>query len=127
MDSMTTQLHPPPDADERSLVDDVRQLADEARAFAEAEAAYQKARAAFIAGEMKSIVITAVLAAVITIFAIFALAMGLILALTPLITAWGATAVVVGLLAVTAIFCIMSSGRGWKRMMAVLAEKDDRA
>jgi hypothetical protein len=111
------------DASERSLAEDLRQLADDARALAQAEIAYQKSRAAFAGQEVKWIAILGLLAAVLVFFALMALTLGLVLALTPILTAWGATAAVfVGLLAVAGLSALLASGR-WKRMSAMLSDE----
>lgn len=109
---------------ERSLSDDLRQLAADARVLAKAEVAYQKSRAAFAGQEARRIAVLGVLAAVLVFFALMALTLGLVLALTPILTAWGATAAVVAALLVVAGICaLMASGR-WKRMMALLSDED---
>lgn len=117
----------PGEAGDRSLMDDVRQLADDARALATAEAAYQKARAAFVGQETKTIALAVILAAAFGFFALMALTVGLLLGLTPLITAWGATAVVVGLLVVAALASVSLASRRWSAMRATLAEPEDAA
>lgn len=99
-------------AKERSLVEDIRLLADDARAFANAEFAYQKSRAFHAGQELKRAVIFTALAVACVIVALMALTMGLVFALTPHLTAWGATAVVVAVLLVLAgIFAWIASGR----------------
>jgi hypothetical protein len=113
----------PADASERSLSDDLRQLADDARVLAQAELAYQKSRAAFAGQEVKRIAILGTLAAVLVFFALMALTLGLVIALTPLLTAWGATAAVFcGLLIVAGLCALLASSR-WKRMTAMLADE----
>lgn len=114
------------DPSARSLPDDLRQLAADARVLAKAELAYQKSRAAFAGDEAKRIAVFGALAAVLAFFALMALTLGLVLALTPILTAWGATAVVVVVLLVAAGTCaLMASGR-WKRMTSLLSEGGDR-
>ncbi|MDE8653627.1 phage holin family protein [Novosphingobium album (ex Liu et al. 2023)] len=109
------------DAADRSLQDDLRLLAADARAFAEAELAFQKSRAAFAGGEIRGIAILGVAAAVFLFFAVMALVVGLVIALAPVLTPWGSTAVVTcGLLAVT-IGCVAVAARRWKRMMAIIS------
>jgi len=83
-----------------SLTDDVRALIDDGKTYFEAELQFQKSRAAFVADRSRSGAIYGVAALLLVHLALVALAIGLILALTPLITAWGATAVVVGALLV---------------------------
>lgn len=113
----------PPDAGERSLKEDIRQFASDARALAEAEAAYQKSRAAFAGQEAKSIAISGLLAAVLVFFALMAVTVGLVFALTPLITAWGATAVVAGTLLAIAAALALGAARRWKRMTSLLIDE----
>jgi hypothetical protein len=99
-------------AEERSLVDDLRALADDAQAMARAEYAYQKSRAFHAGQELKRAVIFTALAVACFIVALMALTMGAVLALTPLLTAWGATGVVVGILLVSGIvFALIASTR----------------
>ena len=111
------------EAVERSLPEDLRQLAEDARALAEAEFAYQKSRAAFAGQEAKRIAILGLLAAVLVFFALMTLTFGLVLALTPLLTAWGATALVVGGLLLAAVLCGVVAAGLWRRMTATLADK----
>ncbi|MCB2078863.1 MAG: phage holin family protein [Novosphingobium sp.] len=111
------------DARERSLPEDIRQLAADARTLAEAEFAYQKSRAAYAGQEIKGITVLGIVAAVLVFFAVMGLVLGAILALSPAIGAWGATAVVVGLLLVIALLCVLTAGMRWKRMKAMLADE----
>lgn len=105
---------------DRSLGDDVRGLVDDGFIALSTEIAYQKARVSYAAQGIRGIAICGVLAAVIAFFALVALTVGLVIALTPLLTAWGATAaVVLGYLAVAAILALTAVSR-WRRMMAML-------
>ena len=90
-------------ARERSLHDDLTALASEARALAEAELAYHKARAAYAGQEAPRIALLGLFAAVVAFFALMALVLGTVLALSPVIGAWGATAAVTGGLLVGAL------------------------
>jgi len=83
------------EARERSLRDDLNSLAAEARTLAEAELAYHKARAAYAGQEAPRIALLGLLAAVFVFVALMALVLGL-LALTPVLGAWGATGAVTG-------------------------------
>ena len=109
---------------ERSLEDDLRQLAEDARALAEAELAYQKSRAAFVGQEAKRMAILGAMAAVLVFFALMALTFGLVFALTPLLTAWGATAAVVGGLLLVAALCGLIAVSRWKYMAAKLSNQE---
>lgn len=111
------------DAAHRSLPDDLRRLAEDAKAFAAAELAYQKSRAAFAGQEARRIALLGLFAAVFVFFALMALTVGLVIALVPILTAWGATgAVFGGLLLVAAVLLFSALGR-WKRMTALLSDK----
>ena len=86
-----------------SLSDDIKALIDDGKTYVEAELQYQKSRAAFIADRGRSGAIYAVAGLLLVHLALVALAIGLIFALTPLITAWGATALVVGVLLIVGL------------------------
>ncbi len=115
------------DARERSLADDMRQLAEDAKALAEAELAYQKTRAAFAGKGLKGIAILGVLAVALALFALMALALGLVLALTPMLTAWGATGAVFAGFLLAALACGLSASSRWKHMAAVLSDREPDA
>jgi uncharacterized membrane protein YqjE len=117
---------PPPlvreDAAERSLVEDVRQLVEDARTLAEAELAYQKSRASLAGSSIGRIAGLGTLALVLVYFALMALVFGLVLALVPYLTTWGATAaVVLGLLLAAALAAGAALAR-WKRLSALLKD-----
>lgn len=108
-------------ARERSLIGDLRQLASDARGLAEAEVAYQRARAGFAGHEMKAIVALALLSGAMAFIAVLAIAFGLVLALTPHLTAWGATGVVVLGLVLGTLACGAWAAVLWRRMRAQLS------
>ena len=117
---------PPPlvreDAAERSLVEDVRQLAEDARTLAEAELAYQRSRASLAGSSIGRIAGLGTLALVLVYFALMALVFGLVLALVPHLTTWGATAaVVLGLLIAAALAAGVALAK-WKRLSALLKD-----
>jgi uncharacterized membrane protein YqjE len=112
---------------DRSLADDLRLLAEDSRAYAEAELAFQKQRAAVAGQGIKAIAIFGALAAALVFFALMALTVGLVLALTPLLGAWGAAgASFAGLLLLAAICALLASAR-FKRMKRFLAPEDKEA
>lgn len=115
------------DARERSLIDDLQQLAEDARQLAEAEFAYQKTRAAFAGRGIRRLVVLGALAAVLVFFALMVLAIGLVLALTPLLTAWGAAGVAFGGLLLVALLCAMAARSQWKRMAVALGAAEDQS
>ena len=103
------------EARDRSLPDDVRGLAEQARIFAQAELAYQKSRASYLGSEARTIAMLGAVAGVLVFFALIGLVFGLILALAPLITAWGSTALVCGVLLIVALVCALRARRGLRR------------
>lgn len=106
------------------LVADVRQLAADAKTLAEAELAYQASRAKVAGSAARNMALFGVAAFVLAFFALGALTVGLLLALTPLVTAWGATAIVVGLLALGALACVMAVMATLKRLRAAISGAD---
>ena len=107
----------------RPLLDDLQHLGGEARAAAAAEFAFQAARAGVIAAGSRNIALCVVFALVFVIFALGTLAIGRLLALTPLVTAWGATAIVVGLLGLAAALCLRGALSSWRRMRRAIFGK----
>lgn len=88
---------------ESSLADDIGALIDGGKTYAEAEIAFQKSRLSFAANRGKTGALSALIALAVLHLALVALVLGSILALTPVITAWGATGVVVGVLLLAGI------------------------
>jgi hypothetical protein len=115
------------DPAERSLVDDVRQLVDDGRTLLEAELAYQKSRALVAGAAAKAVAGWGALALALVFFAIMAIVLGLILALTPQLGALGATGAVVAGLIVMSALSGWTAARRWKRAAAQLAEQEPPA
>lgn len=85
-----------------SIFDDVAALIDDGRTMVEAELAFQKTRVAYAGVRGKNAALFGIAALALAILAVFALVFGTLLALTPVLGAWGATAVVVAILLVAA-------------------------
>ena len=112
------------DAAARSLIDDVRQLAVDGRTLLEAELAYQKSRATLAGQTAKGMAGWIALALALVFFALMALVMGLLLALTPLIGGWLAMlAVVLGILLAAALSG-WAAKRKWQAMERRLKEEE---
>ena len=112
------------EARHRPLEDDLRGLFDSGLALARAELALQQARAGYAAGRLKSIALLGLLALALVFFALVALTVGLVVGLTPLIGAIGATlAVFGGLLIVAALSALLAASR-WKRMTVALSNPE---
>lgn len=112
---------------QRSLLDDLEALIDDVRTYLDAELSYQKTRASFVSDRLKKAVVFGAGAAIIAFVALIGLIVGLIIALTPLLTGWGATAVVVGLMLVAAYILAKRAGRNWNSMMGVIRSDDPDA
>lgn len=109
---------------DRSLVADVRQLVEDGRTLLEAELAYQKSRALVAGQAAKGVAGYGALALALIFFALMALVMGMVLALTPLVGALGATGLVVlGLLVLAALFGWIAMRR-WERAARQIAENE---
>ena len=111
----------PPPSGISGLIGDVRQLAADAKNLAEAELAYQTSRAKVAGEAARNIAVFGVVAFVLAFFALGALTVGLLLALTPLVTAWGATAIVVGALLIGAFVCLNAVNSRVKRLRSALS------
>lgn len=85
-------------ASEGSLSEDVIALIGDGRTYIEAEIAFQKTRFAYAADHGKSGIVLGVCAFAVLHLGLIALVVGLIFALSPLIGAGGATALVAGIL-----------------------------
>jgi hypothetical protein len=109
-------------AAEPSLVDDVKALLDDGKTYLEAELQFQKSRAAFAVDRGKSGAVYGVGAAAVVQIGLIAGVVGLIFALAPLVTAWGATAVVVGVLLIVAAALGLTARRRFARLTAVIRE-----
>ncbi|ANU07930.1 phage holin family protein [Paraurantiacibacter namhicola] len=104
---------PPDDYADRSLFEDVEALFIDGKTYLGAEIAFQKSRAAYAAQCTKRGVAYGVIGAVVAFLALIGLTVGLILGLSPLITAWGATAVVVGLWLIVALIAFRAAAKNF--------------
>jgi hypothetical protein len=111
------------DAD-RSLLGDVQALIEDGKTYLEAELAYQKTRVGFVASGARDVAMYGALAAVFALLALVGLTVGLIIALTPLITAWGATSAVVGALLLGAFVCVRMAAGKWRGTMAAASDTE---
>ncbi|WP_271077913.1 phage holin family protein [Aurantiacibacter sp. MUD61] len=96
-----------------SLFDDVEALIDDARTYVDAELSYQKTRASFVGDRVKKTIAFGIVAAFFAVLATIGLTVGLIIALTPLVTAWGATAIVVLAWLLVAYLLARKAGNAW--------------
>lgn len=109
----------------RSLRDDVEALIEDGKTYLETELVYQKTRAAFVADRAKGAVIFGAVAILLGFLALIGLTVGLIIALAPLLTAWGASALVVGMLIAAALIAARTAAARWNKLMQAI-ESDPR-
>jgi len=94
------------------LSDHVLGLIDDGKTYAEAEIAFQKSRMSFAGNHGKKGVLYGVCAFAVLHLALVSLALGSIIALGPLVTAWGAAALVSGtLILIGVILAVMAKNR----------------
>ena len=115
-----------PNGERRSLLDDVEALIDDARTYLDAELSYQKTRAAFVTDRVKKAIAYAAVAAVVALLAAIGLTVGLIIALTPLLTGWGATALVVGVMLLATVLLLRRAARNWNGAMGAVRSDDQQ-
>ncbi|MGB3711204.1 MAG: phage holin family protein [Erythrobacter sp.] len=119
------ELSPEPQFEE-GLIDDVSHLIDDGISYAQAEIAFQKTRASLAAKSAGFAAGYLVVSLFLLHIALLALAVGLIMALAPLVTIWGAIAIVVGLLLlVTAWLALKAKGRA-QRASALFSNDAER-
>lgn len=105
-----------------SLLEGVEDLVADAKLYFEAEINYQKSRASFVSGQFGKAVALALAGLFLAFLATIGLTVGLVIALTPLITAWGATAVVVLGYLLLAYLLVRRASAAWGAMMAAIRE-----
>lgn len=112
-------------ASDGSLSEDVTALIDDGRTYIQAEIAFQKTRLAFAADHGKSGILLGVCAFAVLHLGLIALVVGLIFALSPLIGAWGATALVGGILLLAGAILGLKAKAHFERLGKAFKEKDE--
>lgn len=111
---------------ELSLAEEVEALIADGRTLLEAELAFQKSRAAFVSRQARAAALFGSIAALCCVLAAIGLTVGLIIALTPALTAWGATALVVGLITLAAVLCALAAVRRWRKLTHAMRPDEGR-
>ena len=111
-------------ADERSLIDDVRTLLEDGSIAIEAELNYQKSRIAYCGRAGRSMAIFIVAALFFALFTLVALTVGVLLALVPTVSAWGAAAIVTGAFLLAMLFCVWRVWRAWRKIRSAFTRPD---
>lgn len=112
---------------DESLGDEISALIDDGKTWAEAEIGYQKTRAALAAKRAGTAAGLFAGAAITLHIALLALAVGLVLALAPLITIWGAIAVVVGLLLILTGWLALKARRNLNQLSDLFSDSHEGA
>lgn len=110
-----------------TLSEDLQRTLDDAKALLAAEIALQKARAAYAGKQAASIALLGLVALAFAFCALMALVFGTVLALVPLLTAWGATAAVAGALLLVAVVAGLTAAARARRTARVVADPRDAA
>ena len=108
---------------DHSLTEDVRALFDDGKTYLEAELQFQKSRAAFAADKGRSGLVYGIAALALVHLALVALVVGLVLALSPLLTAWGATGLVVGVLSIAAVVLALAAKKRFGALSSAFGER----
>lgn len=109
-----------------ALRDGVGALVEDARTYAEAEIAFQKTRASLAGKRGGRALVLLVLALVLLHIALIALAVGAVIALAPLVTIWGAIAIVVGVLLVGVVALVRGAAADGRVLAAMFGSGDKR-
>jgi len=89
---------PPSPVYNESIVEELGAVIDDAKLYATAELAFQKTRAKILGKSVGIAAAAVVLALILLHISFIALAVGLVMALEPLVTIWGAIGIVVGVM-----------------------------
>lgn len=108
--------------EERSLTDDVLALLDDGKTYVESELQYQKTRAAFAFDRGRAGAAYGIVAFALLHLALVALVVGAVIALTPMIGAWAATALVVGLLVIVGGLFALAARKRFARLVSAYRE-----
>ncbi|MEO6717827.1 MAG: phage holin family protein [Novosphingobium sp.] len=111
------------DYPQASLFDEIRDLIGDGRALAEAEFAWQKARVKFAGKQAGRIALLGLLAIALAFCALMALVFGTVLALVPILSAWGAMAAVTGGLLIAAGLAALVAVLRVRRMTRLIANR----
>ena len=112
-------------AGHRSLFADVEALIEDGKTYWDAELSFQKTRAAFMADSLKRTIAYGIAGAFFAMLASVGLSIGAIIALSPILTPWGATALVVAVLLLLGFILLRKSAGAWRVMTDAIQDVDD--
>lgn len=124
MDEERSLLESEEALDNRSLLGDVRTLIDDGKVALEAELAFQKTRIAYCGKAARNLVIFAIAGLLLSFFTLIALTVGLLFALIPAVSAWGATGIVTGVFLVALAVCAYGALASWRKIRAAFKAPD---
>jgi hypothetical protein len=124
-DDDTRPGNPDESVNERSLLEDVEAAIDDGKTYLEAELTYQRTRAAFAADRAKDAAVFAALGMSLALLALVALTVGLVIALVPLLTAWGAAAAVTGSWLLLAMIFLRMAATRWRKLIGAFLKRDE--
>lgn len=104
------------------LSDELLALIADGQTYAEAELAFQKSRLSYSAQQGKSAALALLAALAFLHLALIALVVGSVIALTPYLTAWGATALVVGVLLLATVIVLLRARNNAREIADAFAE-----
>ncbi|WP_299192448.1 phage holin family protein [uncultured Erythrobacter sp.] len=110
---------------EEGLFEEVSTLIDDGRNYAEAELAFQKTRAKLAGRSVGVAALAIALALILLHIAFLALAVGLVIALAPLVTIWGAIAIVVGGLLLLVVLLGRTAYKRAKTLSGLFSKPED--
>jgi Flp pilus assembly protein TadB len=113
-------------AEARSLLEDVETLIEDGKTYLEAETNYQRTRAIYVVDRVRAAAFFAAVAAAFGFIALIGLTVGLIIALAPVLTVWGSSALVVGLEFLMALYFARKASERWTRIMRALGMDEER-
>ena len=108
-----------------SIASDVAALVEDGKTLFEAEIGFQKTRLAFAANRSKSALLSGLFALAFIHLALIALVVGMVIALTPYVTAFGAIAMVVGLLLLGAMLLLLRLRNSTREIGEAFESKTD--
>lgn len=114
----------PDDPVDGSLIGGLQALLEDGQTMVEAELGYQSARVAYAWNRGKGVALLLILALFFAFFTLVSLVVGLLLALIPLLTAWGAMAVVTLALALLAALCFFTAVSRFRKARARLLDTE---
>lgn len=115
-----------PGMEEPSLNEDIAGLIESGRTYAQAELNFQKTRAALAGKAAGKAALWLLLALVLVNIALITLAVGVMMALAPLITIWGAIGVVVGAILVLVAILVIGAKQRASQISAFFAPSGER-